>query len=71
MILPVRVSFIAFAIFSRHTVTRYRFIVPDVGMYFFRLFCIFSLCAGSTFRTPYLGEVKVTPLSGFSDPTNL
>jgi hypothetical protein len=23
------------------------------------------------FRTPYLGEVKVTPLSGFSDPTNL
>jgi hypothetical protein len=24
-----------------------------------------------TFRTPYLGEVKVTPLSGFSDPTNL
>jgi hypothetical protein len=25
----------------------------------------------NTFRTPYLGEVKVTPLSGFSDPTNL
>jgi hypothetical protein len=25
----------------------------------------------SKVRTPYLGEVKVTPLSGFSDPTNL